>query len=132
MISRLALACIGIVTTSALWPVGTARADDLRLTRGYGSRAVEPCDPFAEEVDSPAPTGSCPRFGGRVRVDLGGQASPRPGTGYGPAAVRVDEGAEGSAGRLYAPSQLDSGMTRSHLRVPGPDAAGPFDSTSAR
>ncbi len=134
MIPRAALACIGFIATGFGSSVECARANDLLFGEGYGARAVEPCDPFAEDPDAVLPPGTCMRFGGRVRVDLGAQGQPQAGRGYGaaPAAVRVDDGNVRSPGQLDLPGRLESGMTRSHLRVPTHDGAGSFDPAAAR
>jgi hypothetical protein len=131
MIPRAALVCIGLVATGFFWLVENVRANDLRLGQGYGARAVEPCDPFAEDLDTVAPPETCMRFGGRVRVDLGAGPS-QAGKTYGaaPAAVRVDAGDDGSAGR--PPRRLGSGVTPSHLRIQSPDATGMIAPANAR
>lgn len=132
MIPRAALVCIGFVATGFFWLVESVRANELRMGQGYGSRAVEPCDPFAEDLDTVAPPETCMRFGGRVRVDLGVHGPSQAGRTYGaaPAAVRVDAADDRSEGRL--PRRLDSGVTPSHLRIQGPDATGTIDPASAR
>lgn len=122
------IACV--VATSVLMPVEGARADDLLFSPVQGSRAVEPCNPFADELDDG--TASCMRFGGRVRVDLGAQGPVPADKGYGaaPAAVRVDGGS--GMGGLDLPGRPESGLGRSHLRLPNPGAAGTFDPYAAR
>ncbi len=134
MIPRAALACIGFVATAYLGLVERARASELWLVQGYGPRAVEPCNPSAEALDGVAGAGSCLRFGGRVRVDLGaqGQSQAGPETGAAPAAVRADGAGDLPSGRLDVPHGLGSGVTRSHLRVPSSGSAGTFDPASAR
>lgn len=126
MMPRAALACIGFAATGFLCVVDSVRGNDLWLGQGYGPRAVEPCDPFAEDAEA----GTCSKFGGRVRVDLSAQG-PLPGgegSGASPAAVRIDD-----AGGLQAlPRRLESGIARRHLRVPSTDATGTFDPSSAR
>lgn len=134
MIPRAALACIAFVVAGLPWLVEGARAKDMLFAQGYGARAVEPCGPFAAELGAALPRGPCSRFGGRVRVDLGAQQPSLPGTSYGAsrAAVRSGDASEHAPGSLDLPGRLESGVTRSHLRVPSQDAAGSFDPASAR
>jgi hypothetical protein len=125
---RAALACIGVVAAGILGSVAPARAGDLVFAQGYGTRAVEPCNRFADDSGSSGSSEPCPRFGGRVRVDLG--APTRAGSRYGaaPAAVRVDPGGDDrSGGPLAAPDGFgaDPGITRNHLRIQGPSTTGP-------
>jgi len=129
MIPRAALVCMGFVTTGLYLGGERVAAGEFRVAQDYNFRAVEPCDPFAEETETGVPADTCVKFGGRVRVDLGAHGPSQAGRAYGaaPAAVRDDEDA---VGRL--PRRLDTGVSPSHLRLQGPDASATIDPASAR